>query len=284
MFVRRRNLPCASCCATGRAALPHQMHAPIHPPACSAPSTNPAPSCCLPVPPDACRRHTLRFLTVYITFLPFAFWCVCLGGGALGCAWQLYHALQLGQSLLQRAMLTLARPCFLSPAIPAPLIFRHLPFLPASLDPRPIFGWATLPVMGVLTFLLAGVENVGTQTEEPSRWAGATAAPWDAPQLAQEDALPIPSCSGNYTCPKPTNATDSTFTTHPLCAGSCRSTRSVQPQSAPLGCCSLTIGRLLGLRPQRLTWQQRRPHAAATAMMLARQRAQQRHRQQWQCS
>ncbi|KAI7838066.1 hypothetical protein COHA_008149 [Chlorella ohadii] len=57
--------------------------------------------------PHAWNRHTLRFLTVYITFLPFAFW--------------------------------------------------------------PIFGWATLPVMGVLTFLLAGVENVGTQTEEPSR-------------------------------------------------------------------------------------------------------------------
>lgn len=174
----------------------HQMHAPIHPPACSAPNTNPAPSCCLPVPPDACRRHTLRFLTVYITFLPFAFWCVCSGGGALGCAGQLYHALQLGQSLLQPAMLTLARPCFLSPAIPAPFIFRHLPFLPPSLDPRPIFGWATLPVMGVLTFLLAGVENVGTQTEEPSRWAGATAA-------TRKYTLPIPSCSGNYTCPKP---------------------------------------------------------------------------------
>ncbi len=133
---------------------------------------------------------------MYITFLPFAFWCVCSGGGALGCAGQLYHALQLGQSLLQPAMLTLARPCFLSPAIPAPFIFRHLPFLPPSLDPRPIFGWATLPVMGVLTFLLAGVENVGTQTEEPSRWAGATAA-------TRKYTLPIPSCSGNYTCPKP---------------------------------------------------------------------------------
>ncbi|PRW20866.1 UPF0187 chloroplastic [Chlorella sorokiniana] len=57
--------------------------------------------------PHAWNRHTLRFLLVYVTFLPFAFW--------------------------------------------------------------PIFSWATVPVMGVLTFLLAGVENIGTQTEEPSR-------------------------------------------------------------------------------------------------------------------
>ena len=52
-------------------------------------------------------RHTHRFILVYITFLPFAFWS--------------------------------------------------------------LFGWFTLPIMAVFTFLLCGVENVGVQIEEPHR-------------------------------------------------------------------------------------------------------------------
>jgi hypothetical protein len=52
-------------------------------------------------------RHTHRFILVYITFLPFAFWS--------------------------------------------------------------LFGWFTLPIMAVFTFLLCGVENVGIQIEEPHR-------------------------------------------------------------------------------------------------------------------
>lgn len=32
-----------------------------------------------------------------------------------------------------------------------------------------LFGWATLPAMALLTFLLAGVENIGVQIEEPHR-------------------------------------------------------------------------------------------------------------------
>ena len=58
------------------------------------------------------------------------------------------------------------RPQFRCPV--AHFIHLHLR-LPPCFPRRPIFGWATPPVMGVLTFLLAGVENIGTQTEEPSR-------------------------------------------------------------------------------------------------------------------
>ncbi|KAL4437022.1 hypothetical protein ABPG75_004161 [Micractinium tetrahymenae] len=33
----------------------------------------------------------------------------------------------------------------------------------------PLFGWASLPIMGVLSFLLVGLENIGIQIEEPYR-------------------------------------------------------------------------------------------------------------------
>ena len=57
------------------------------------------------------RRHSQRFILVYITFLPFAF-----------------------------------------------------------VD---LFGWWAIPGMATISFLLAGVENVGVWIEEPHRWVPA---------------------------------------------------------------------------------------------------------------
>ncbi|KAL4435582.1 hypothetical protein ABPG77_002545 [Micractinium sp. CCAP 211/92] len=59
-----------------------------------------------PIPPGY-SRHTQRFLIVFLTFLPVAFW--------------------------------------------------------------PLFGWATLPIMAVLSFLLLAIENIGVHLEEPFR-------------------------------------------------------------------------------------------------------------------
>ncbi|KAL4425199.1 hypothetical protein ABPG75_009215 [Micractinium tetrahymenae] len=59
-----------------------------------------------PIPPGY-SRHTQRFLLVFLTFLPVAFW--------------------------------------------------------------PLFGWATLPIMAVLSFLLLAIEDIGVHLEEPFR-------------------------------------------------------------------------------------------------------------------
>ena len=79
-------------------------------PACSpAPFPYRAPQLLYQPMPTAYSRMTLRFLVVFITFLPLPFW--------------------------------------------------------------DFFAWWALPVSGLLAFLLAGVENIGTLLEEPHRCA-----------------------------------------------------------------------------------------------------------------